>query len=277
MTTWDYIRDLFRPYETVAICIRLDGAIRQRIVTAEAACAPRYQAFLRAMNAQGADIYISMNPLRCGSNGRTKADIAMIQRIYLDLDHDGDRHLQLILNSSPLPQPNYILTTSPGKYQVIWNVHDFAPDQAENLMRFLVPLYGADPAATDIARILRLPGLHNKKHGLSFPVVARKLTSHVYTPVDFPVPTLISPQRTSSHRAGSTLRNTPSHRDWAYCCRALWNAPDSDAVADQLIQELVTRATLRHKPDPLYYAKLTVKKARSYMQHKRDSFSGDFQ
>src|SRR6266568_8668779 len=147
MTTWEYIRDLFRPDDRIVICWKkhAEKAFHQRFLTADAACQDRFQRFLRAMNAQGNNIYIGMNPIRSTSHNRTKADISQIRRVYLDLDVDADSVLNTILHAAALPQPNYVLTTSPGKHQVIWNVQRFQPNDAESLMRALSREFQADP------------------------------------------------------------------------------------------------------------------------------------
>lgn len=38
--------------------------------------------------------------------------------------------------------------------------------QAETLLRALASQYGGDPAATDISRLLRLPGFTNRKYNV---------------------------------------------------------------------------------------------------------------
>jgi hypothetical protein len=273
MTTWEYIRELFRPTDRVAICwkVHTEKLFNQRVVTAETACSERYQRFLRAMNAQGNNVYIGMNPVRAESGQhRLKNDIAEIRRVYLDLDDDGETTLATILNSSSLPQPNYVLNTSPGKYQLIWNVRLFERNDAETLMRSLCRQFNADPANVDISRVFRLPGLHNKKYDATFQVTARKMSATVYTPRDFPS---YAPSSTPAprKRSGSTLTNTPSHRDWAWVCRQLWNAPDPEAVRSQLTDELARRAQVRNKPKPRYYAELTFNKALAYIAAKRAS------
>lgn len=273
MTTWEYIRDLFKPTDRIAICwkIHTEHYFNQRIVTAEAACTDRYQRFLRAMNAQGNNVYISMNPIRADSmQHRQKTDIAEIRRIYLDVDHDGDNVLNTILTDSSLPKPNYVLNTSPAKYQIIWNVTGFSPDQAEALMRSLCRQFHSDRATVDIARVFRLPGLHNKKYDATFRVTARKLTTTVYTAASFPAPdsTTTATGITRQRSLSTTPRNTQSERDWAYCCRALWPDPNNETVVAKLLAEMERRAQGR-RAKPRYYAELTVSKARKYIAAKR--------
>jgi hypothetical protein len=61
-----------------------------------------------------------MNPLRKHVSTRTKQDIKSIRHVYLDLDHGGQEALNSIENSSAVPKPNYVLTSSPGKFQIVW-------------------------------------------------------------------------------------------------------------------------------------------------------------
>jgi len=61
-----------------------------------------------------------MNTLKPDTKGRTKADIAEIRDLYLDLREDGDERLARVFKCERLPQPNYVLDTSLGKHQVIW-------------------------------------------------------------------------------------------------------------------------------------------------------------
>jgi hypothetical protein len=276
MTTWDYILDLFRPHDRVVICWKLHtaAAFNQRFLTAQQACQDPFQRFLRAMNSQGNNIYIGMNPIRPGATTRTKKDIAEVRRIYLDLDHDGDTSLQGILNSTIVPQPNYVLNTSPAKYQVIWNVKDFQSDPAEALMRHLAREFRADPGTIDVSRVFRLPGLHNKKYEATFRVTVRKLTSTLYTPAQFPAPASVpAPTPQKSSHPGTKQRHSRSEIDWAYCCHALWPDPASTAVIAHLTDEMERRAQGR-RAKPRYYAELTVSKAADYIASKKRDSSG---
>ena len=124
VTSWDFIRHNYCPDDRLAIVIlnRKENFTYQRIVDAATAASPRFQRFLRYENASGADIYVSMNTLKPDAHTRTRADIAAIRHLYLDLDHDGAERLNQILTDPNLPTPNYVLDTSPGKHQVIWRV-----------------------------------------------------------------------------------------------------------------------------------------------------------
>src|SRR5258708_27478749 len=105
-----------------------------------------------------------MNAVREGGRGRTKENVAVIRHVCLDFDDNGTAAVQKLFQRQDLPTPSHVLNTSPDKWQVTWRVEGFTKDEAENLQRALARETGADPAATDCARVLRLPGLYNHKN-----------------------------------------------------------------------------------------------------------------
>ena len=105
--------------------------VKQEFATAETIAAPRYQAHLRAANANGADIYLTVNALKPGATGRTKADVETVRHVFLDLDGGGREAVDQILEADGMPHPHHVLNTSPDKHQVIWSVEGFEREQAE--------------------------------------------------------------------------------------------------------------------------------------------------
>src|SRR5215472_10453774 len=184
----EYIRRSFDPSDRLATLVRNRnrGLSVQRVSTAVRIAAPLFQEWLRFKNEkEGFDIYIGMNPLKPGVHSRTKADIQSIKHLYLDLDHDGKKSLGAIEQSTLVPPPTYVLSTSPDKFQVVWKVEGFAQDQAEGFLHALAREFGGDPAATDSTRVLRLPGFANKKYDEDFPVSVHSHTNQTYHPGDF--------------------------------------------------------------------------------------------
>jgi RepB DNA-primase from phage plasmid len=161
-----YIKDNFKPSDRLAVVLldKRNDAVIQRIATAEQIAAPEFQAWLRHKNAQRYEVYVSMNTLRPGATGRTKGDIATVRHLYLDFDENGTEAVERLLRRQELPRPTYRMSSSPGKWQVVWKVEGFAPEQAERLQQWMAKDTGADPAATDSARVLRLPGFYNHKY-----------------------------------------------------------------------------------------------------------------
>lgn len=263
VTSWDFIKQNYRPDDRVALVIRnrQKNYLLQRLMLASDAAAPRTQRFLRYENAHGSDIYISMNTLKPGARGRTKSDIATIRHLYLDLDEDGDARLQRVLESPALPKPNYVLDTSPGKHQVIWQVEGYTLDQAETILHRMAAAFGGDPAATDAARVLRLPGFHNKKFAEPIAVCGHRLHDALHSPQDFAqtpaVPALERPggKPTALRRDGHPLSR--SERDWAWVRQELKDGADPE----RLRRELAERR--QDKPSPEYYAARTISRALS--------------
>jgi hypothetical protein len=116
------------------------------------------------MNVQKYEVYIAMKTVAANSFNRTKSNVAAIRHVYLDFDHDGKARVEAMRQRDDMPQPSYLLNTSPDKWQVVWKVEGFELEQAERLMRGLVREFGADPAATDASRVMRLSGLYNHKY-----------------------------------------------------------------------------------------------------------------
>src|SRR5271166_4443451 len=177
----------FTPGETLAVLLRGEFPARtqQRIVRFECAVAPRYLRWLAYENARGANVYVAANPLRFGSRKRTKESIDEVRHLYIDIDSDGDARLGAIRSSDAVPILSTILATSPGKYQVLWQVDDFRFAQQEVLLKLLAIAFGGDPACTDCNRVLRLPGFHNHKYGPAHLVTAAYPSNSVSHPDDF--------------------------------------------------------------------------------------------
>lgn len=264
VTSWDFIKENYRPQDRIAIVIRnrAKDYTLQRLMSAQDAASPRIQRFLRYENAHGADIYVSMNTLKPEARGRTKADIAAIRHLYLDLDEDGDARLQRILDSPALPKPNYVLDTSPGKHQVIWKVDGFTLKQAEVALHRMAASFGGDPAATDAARVLRLPGFHNKKFNEPVGVQGHRLGEAVYQRGDFaalPANRLLN-RPASRQAAPERFRRdarllSQSERDWAWVRDQL----RAGSAPETIQNELADRRP--DKYNPAAYAERTVRRA----------------
>jgi len=270
----EYLLDNFEPTDRIAVLVlnRDFGETIQRITSAQKAASPEFQAWLRYKNANGSDIYIGMNPLRQDASTRTKEDIESIRHVYLDLDHGGPEALQSIENSSAVPKPNYVLTSSPGKFQVAWKVEGMSLDEAEGLLHAMARQFGGDPAATDTTRVLRLPGFANRKYEADFYVEARRESTATYNLRDFKlyIDSHDSPSRSYSTHANreSSPRSylSQSEHDWAFAKRALARGEEPEDVMRQIAQY---RAA--DKSDPEDYARRTVTKAQAQLTSERQN------
>jgi hypothetical protein len=263
LTTEDYIRRNFQPADRIAVLVlnREAGTKTQRVITAEMLATGRWQAWLRGENARGANIYISYNALREDSRSRTKADIAAIRHVCLDLDQNGAESLAAIESSPQVPPPSYVITSSPGKYQVIWKVKDMTQEQAESLQRRMVEAFGADPAATDSTRVLRLPGFYNQKYQQDYRVEARELSTATYRLADFKLGERQArmPEHAQaaaySNRPQVAAKRTPSDHDWRWAQDRI-RSGESISVLIQRLEDY-----RYDKPRPQYYARRTVTRA----------------
>lgn len=257
-----YLRENFEPTDRVAVVLiqKQTHKVIQRIANVDKIAGHEFQAYLRHANANKFEVYVGMNALKPGAHTRTKEDIAAIRHIYLDFDHNGTAAVQSLVQRDDLPEPNYLVNSSPGKWQVVWKVEGFQMDEAEKLMRHLVRETGADPAATDASRVLRLPAFANHKYGKPFVVRVETRAAAVYTPEHFP--RVMSDSSGARSISPTSTRSSPrtglsqSERDWAYAKRALSRGDSPVQVAKS-----ISRFRLRDKSNSEDYATRTVRKA----------------
>jgi hypothetical protein len=259
-----YLRDNFEAADRLAVVLvdKRTQDVLQRIAAAERIATEEFQAWLRHKNASGYEVYMSMNALAKHAMGRTKADVEIIRHLYLDFDHHGTEAVEKLLARSDLPKPNFLINTSPDKCQVVWKARGFGKDQAESLQRGLCRETGADPAATDCSRVLRLPGFYNHKYRSPVWVGVQVNTRETYGPERFPEISM----KAGSARAGERnptssyrLRSgglSQSERDWAYAKRAL-----ARGEPEELVRAAIANHRRYEKHNPHYYAELTVRNA----------------
>jgi hypothetical protein len=256
-TAKDFLTRCFAPGETIALLLRTESpaSTQQRVVTLGQALAPCYLRWLAHENHVGANVYVAANPLRSGNRKRTKESIASVRHLYIDIDKDGDTRLAALRASDVVPTPTAILSTSLGKYQVLWGVEGFDFEQQESALKQLAFAFGGDPACTDCNRVLRLPGCLNHKYSPAHYVTVEYPCDIRWSPADFKLDRLVSPSvlplRGNAQQPRST-RHTTSESDWAWVCHELDHGKD----AVTLTHELASRRS--DKPDPTYYAQRTV-------------------
>jgi hypothetical protein len=270
----DYILQNFEASDRIAVLVRSRkaGETIQRITTAKNAASQDFQAWLRHKNVSS-DVYIGMNTLRHEAQSRTKEDIETIRHLYLDIDRNGPSALEAVETSGLVPRPNYVLETSPEKYQVVWKVDGIAQDQAETLQRAMVREFGGDPAATDSTRVLRLPQFVNRKYETEHVVRAQPGATQTYHLEDFRLrtdlhetPAQYRPHEVRSAPAGDI---TQSERDWAFAKRALARGDDPEEIVRRIADY---RADEKHPS----YARYTVQKAQAALHSGRaDQFTGN--
>ncbi len=198
---------------------------------------------------------MAANPLLPGSRKRTKECIDVVRQLYIDIDTDGDAQLAALRASDALPEPNVILSTSPRKYQVLWQVVDFRFAQQEQMLKMLSIAFGGDPACTDCNRVLRLPGFLNHKYDPTHLVTAEYPSDSISQPDDFRLDVALldaGPMQGQTNQQKNRVQNTNSENDWAWVLHELTIGKD----AVKLTRVLTDRRS--DKPNPLYYAQRTV-------------------
>jgi len=166
-----FLETAYAPGDHVALLLKSSaaGGVMQRIVSRDAACASRFQAWLRACNAQGWNVYVGVNAVAAGRS-RTREAVTAVRHVFLDADYDVDGVLGRIGTESGLPPPSYQLQSSPGKLHVFWRVQGMSPDDVERVQKCLARTLRTDTAATSCAQLTRLPGFVNHKYATK-PVV----------------------------------------------------------------------------------------------------------
>jgi len=251
---------------------RPEGRAEQRVFTLPQATSSKVQAWLRYLNARDYDIYLCVNPIRPGSAGREKSDIEDVRRLQLDLDEDGRKGHDRVLKDveiGALPRPAHILRSSKDRFQILWDTvpNGWTQKQAEAVMRGLADRYGGDRAATDISRVMRLPGFRNCKPGRNRAQVTWTwYAGRPVRPEDFrglPVPEQESASATQKRRRLPPGHHSQSERDWAAAGDALRSGEDPESVISNLEQQR------QDKPNPGYYARRTVRRKQEELKRGR--------
>jgi len=266
VTSWDYIKDNYEADDRLAVVIKQSSRqVIQRISTAERIASPDFQRWLRFENLKGGNIYLSANALCGQATARTRNQIATVRHVFLDIDVNGEKVLATVLLDSHIPQPNYVLNTSPQKFQTVWKVEGFTIQQAEALQRSMAITFGADRAVVDVARVLRLPGFYNRKGDPPHRVTAERLSDDIFQPSNFqlPTPELDQPLMRHMRVVHQPGAISQSERDWAETLQRLSRGESPSAVKAWL------QGTRQDKSQPAYYAEITVHKACAELDRRR--------
>lgn len=121
-----------------------------------------YALKLKSLNDRGAAIAVGVN----GTLTARKNELVNRYRaVWCDYDQNklaSKRSLELLLKGFPL-EPSIVVRTSLDNYHFYWLARGMGRMPFEMIMARLVEDYGADPAATDPARALRIPGFVHRK------------------------------------------------------------------------------------------------------------------
>ena len=163
-----FISSLFHEQDTVCFAVFTRETKTHVFLPFEQVLSTDHFKKLEESNNAGADIYFGLNPFDSSlvgqSQGRTEANISRVARLYVDIDANGSETLARIKSGDRIPQPHSILSTSPNKYQLIWNVSGMDKETAKQHLAALIQHFGTDTACKDLNRIFRLPGFKNHKY-----------------------------------------------------------------------------------------------------------------
>ena len=177
----DWVAVFLKAYDTGRVC--------QRVAPVAMFAEPRWQTWLRVMNAHRFNVYVSVNAMTPGRQERTKDAVYVVRHVFLDADHDGPAVLQSIEARHDLPRPSLVIHSSPGRMHVLWRVRGFSPERVEWLQKHLARELGTDPAATACSQTTRIPGFLNWKYAPPVVVaVEYRDADVVFEPGDFPAP-----------------------------------------------------------------------------------------
>jgi hypothetical protein len=186
-----FLRTAYEPDDWIAILVKSNatGHAAQRVRPVSGLLDPAFHRWLRAMNAHGCHIFVSINTLTPRQRARTREAVRDIRHLMLDCDCAARNVLRQIQHRPDLPTPSYVVRSSPGRAHILWRVSAFTPSVAERLTRHLAREFGTDPVATACTQLTRLPGYRNYKRTVSNLVeVSYGSTVVPRNPAEFPMP-----------------------------------------------------------------------------------------
>lgn len=165
------------------------GRVGQRVAPVGMLSEPRWQTWLRVMNAHRFNVYVSVNAMTPGKRERTKEAVRAVRHVFLDVDRAGPEVLSALKGRHDVPCPSYVIHSSPSRMHLLWRVNGFSRAGVEQLQKRLARELGTDPAATSCTQTTRLPGFLNLKYARTARVsVEYRAPEAVYGPGDFPGP-----------------------------------------------------------------------------------------
>ena len=117
---------------------------------------------LQSINDSGAGIFIARNQV---TGQRSEKNITRIRGIHADMDGVSAAQLATV---KTLLQPSIVIqSSSPDRCQLYWQLSEgetLGNDETKAINQCLAQTHGADTAAVDVSRLLRLPGFKHMKY-----------------------------------------------------------------------------------------------------------------
>ncbi|MGE3335738.1 MAG: DNA-primase RepB domain-containing protein [Rhodospirillaceae bacterium] len=254
----EFLRVAFEPDDWIALFLKSyeTGRCMQRVGPLALFREPRMHAWLRAMNAQRFNVYVSVNAIKAGVRARTKEAIGAVRHVFVEADEDGPQVVAKVSGRADLPPPSYLIHSSPSRVHVLWRAVGFSITAIERLQKHLASELGTDPAATPCSQTTRLPGYVNHKYSPGHLVTIEYETTGVRRPATaFPAPhpqpyvrrqvlpcssSLIASERARRYLARVEPAVAGQHGDlhtFRVCCRMVRGFALSDAEAFALLTE----------------------------------------
>jgi hypothetical protein len=257
-----FLRIAYHADDWIAVLVKRYESDRaaQRVGPLRLFMNPRFQAWLRAENAAGANVYVSVNAVAPEQRSRRRETIRDVRHVFLDVDSDATSVLTNIQTRPDLPTPSYVIRSSWDRAQVLWRVSNFTTEAAEMLQKHLAREFRGDSAATSASQMARVPGFFNHKY-MRPPLVTIEYrdSKRTYTQADFPDITYLAarpragryalPSSDRAERARTYLAAVPpaiagQHGDlhtFRMCCRLVRGFALTDADALRILTEWSAR------------------------------------
>ncbi len=139
--------------------------------------------YLRSLNANGYNIYFSLNSFKKGSLQRIAENVEeLTDKLYFDVDgdklgKDGWEFWKEVMERYGLPQPSVVIRTSQKNIQVIYKLKEKVErKKLEVIMKAINKKLGLD-ATQDASRVFRLPGFKDRKRDRDFVKLEDKLST----------------------------------------------------------------------------------------------------
>lgn len=213
---------------------------------------------LTRRNDAGAGVFVAVNEF---NGSRRETNIKRVRGIHADFDGADIGLLAAAFKAVP---PTILVESSPSKFHGYWLTSDgevMDPETAKAINKHMVKDHGADPAAIDCSRLLRLPGFRHMKNRAadSTPTVRLlKVTGRRYTvdelKVAYPPVATVKHQTKPITPSSAMPANNPTVAQLARQCAQdeplLWNGTwqqrfPSQSEADMALASCIARHAIQ--------------------------------
>jgi putative DNA primase/helicase len=136
---------------------------------------------LHSINEKGAGIFVARN--QCTGH-RSEPNVTRVRGVHADMDDVTEAQLAAV--TAILPASIVVQSSGPDRFQLYWQLAEgetLTKPETKAINQCLVNRHGADKAAVDVARLLRLPGFKHMKYRADgkTPMVVATFNGHTYT------------------------------------------------------------------------------------------------